>query len=206
MSGGATKDDDPFAGYTPVKPAIPVVDTEVPDIPQDRRYRSRKRKESGNLVRTVRIVLLGIVSLVLIGVIAVVAGGFFHERSVGEMVPELADYSNCAKPLTDTGRSIRAKVGDLPVVRMIPWGRKQEQESGCVSPISVATSNVTLQATRMKNAQRVADGDAFAFDASGAGDSPAAIREPETSRPGRRAVNPELKRFKSGGRKGKALR
>lgn len=124
MSGKAVRGDDPFAGYTPVKPAVPVVDVEVPDLPQDRRCRSRKRKESGDLVRTAGLLLLGIVSVTLIGVIGVVAGGFFHERSVGEMVPELADYSNCTKPLTDMGRSIRARIGDLPVVRMIPWGRE----------------------------------------------------------------------------------
>ena len=203
MSGGAIKGDDPFAGYTPVKPAIPVVDAEVPDLPQRRRYRNRKRKESGNLVRAVRLVLLGIVSLVLIGVIAVVAGGFFHERSVGEMVPELADYSDCAKPLTDMGRSIRAKIGDLRVVRTIPWGR--EQEPGCGVSIPAATSNVLLQASRMKAAQRIADGDAFAFDASGE-DAMTAVPEPRSSQSGKRTVDPDLKRFKTGGRKGRTLR
>lgn len=206
MSGEAARGDDPFAGYTPVRPAVPVVDSEIPDFPPDRRYRSRKRKESGDLVRTAGLVLLGIVSLALIGVIAAVAGGFFHERSVGEMVPELADYSNCAKPLTDMGRAMRAKIGALPVARAIPWGRKREQESGCVSSLSAATSNVLLQASRMKTAQRVADGDAFAFDDPGEGNSVAAAQGPETSRPGKRAVDPDLKRFKTGDRKGRSLR
>lgn len=204
MSGGVTRDDDPFAGYTPVRPAIPVVDAEVPDLPQGRRYRSRKRKESGGLVRTAKLVLLGIVSLALIGVIAAVAGGFFHERSVGEMVPELTDYSDCAKPLTDMGRSIRAKIRDLPIVRTIPWGR--EQESRPVSPIPAATSNVLLQASRMKAAQRVADGDSFAFDASEEGSPTVAVQESERPQPGKRMVDPELKRFKAGGRKGRTLR
>ena len=198
--------DDPFAGYTPVKPAIPVVDAEVPDLPQGRRCRSRKRKESGSIVQMAKLVLLGIVSLVLIGVIAAVVGGFFHERSVGEMVPELASYSDRAKPLTDIGRSIRAKIGDLPVVRTIPWGRKRERESVCVSVIPAATSNVLLQASRMKAAQRVADGDAFAFDDPGEVDLVAAAQGPETPRPGRRTVDPELKRFKTGDRKGRPLR
>lgn len=196
MSGRTIRDDDPFAGYTPVKPAVPVVDVEVPDLPQDGRYRSRKRKESGDLVRTVKLVLLGIVSLALIGVIAVVAGGFFHGRSVGEMVPEFADYSDRLKPLTDMGRSIRAKIGNLPVVGTIPCGREREQESGCVSSIPAATSNVFLQASRMKAAQKVADGDAFAFDSPEEGSPTAPVQEPETS----------LKRFKTGDRKGRSLR
>ena len=205
MSGGTVRGDDPFAGYTPVKPAIPVVDAEVPDLPQGRRYRSRKRKECGNLVRMAGLVLLGIVSLALIGVIAVVAGGFFHGRSVGEMVPELADYSDRAKPLTEFGRSIRARIGDWPVVRKIPLGREREPE--CISSIPAATSNVLLQASRMKIAQRIADGDSVDFDAPGEGDAMTAIREPEaTSRTGKHAVDPELKRFKAGGRKGRTLR
>lgn len=203
MSGGAIRGDDPFAGYTPVRPAVPVVDVEVPDLPQDRRYRSRKRKESGDLVRTVKLVLLGIVSLALIGVIALVAGGFFHERSMGEMVPEFADYSDCVKPLTDIGRSIRAKIGDLPIVRTIP--RDRDQETGCVSSIPAAASNVLLQTARMKTAQRIADGDAFSADASG-GETMTAVLEPETSQSGKRTVDPELKRFKTGDRKGRSLR
>lgn len=203
MSGGAIRDDDPFSGYTPVRPAIPVVDAEVPDLPQGRRYRGRKRKEGGNLVRTAGLVLLGIVSLALIGVIAVVAGGFFHERSVEEMVPELADYSDYAKPLTDMGRSIRAKIGDLSVVRTVPRGR--EQEPGCGSSIPAATTNVLLQASRMKAAQRIADGDAFAFDASGE-ETMTAVPEPQSSQSGKRTVDPDLKRFKTGGRKGRTLR
>ena len=203
MSGGATRDDDPFAGYTPVRPAIPVVDAEVPDLPQGRRYRSRKRKVSGNFVRTARLVLLGIVSLVLIGVIAVVAGGFFHERSVGEMVPELADYSDCAKPLTDMGRAIRAKIGDLPFVRTV----SREREAGRVSSIPAATSNVLLQASRMKACKRVADGDTFAFDAPREGNAMTAVQEPEAMpRTRKHTVDPELKRFKAGGRKGRTLR
>lgn len=203
MSGGAIRDDDPFAGYVPVKPAIPVVDAEVPGLPQRRRYRNRKRKESGNLVRTAGLVLLGIVSLALIAVIAVVAGGFFHGRSVGEMVPELADYSDCAKPLTDMGRSIRAKIGDLPAVGTVHWGRGQE--SGCGSSIPAATTNVLLQASRMRAAQRIADGDAFAFDASGE-DTMTAVPEPQSSQSGKRTVDPDLKRFKTGDRKGRTLR
>ena len=202
MSGRAIRDDDPFAGYTPVKSAIPVVDAEVPDIPQDRRYRSRRRQEGGDVVRTAKLVLLGIVSLVLVGVIAVVAGGFFHERSVGEMVPELADYSDCAAPLTDMGRSIRAKIGDLPIVRTIPWGR----EHRCVSSIPAATTNVLFQASRMKAAQRVADGDSFACDVPGEVDSMTTTQGQEADRPGKRTVDPELKRFKTGGRKGRPLR
>lgn len=205
MSGGATRGDDPFAGYTPVKPVVPVVDVELPDLPQVGRYRSRKRKERGVLVRMVGLVLLAIVSLTLIGVIAVVAGGFFHERSVGEMVPELVDYSDRAKPLTDIGRLIRAKVGGLSIVRAIPW--KRERESECVSTLPPATSNVLLQASRMKAAQRVADGDAFAFDVPGEGDLMTEVQESEPmARTGKRTVDPELKRFKTGGRKGRSLR
>ena len=203
MSGGVTRDDDPFAGYTPVRPAIPVVDAEVPDLPQGRWYRSRKRKESGNFVRTARLVLLGIVSLVLIGVIAVVAGGFFHERSVGEMVPELADYSDCAKPLTDMGRAIRAKIGDLPFVRTVP----REREAGRVSSIPAAASNVLPQADRIEAAQRIVDGDAIGLDAPGEGNAMTAVQEPEAmSRTGKHTVDPELKRFKAGDRKGRTLR
>ena len=200
MSRGKNRKTDPFAGYVPVKPAIPVVDGDVPDIPQDgHRFRARRRKTSGDVARTALLVLLGIVSVALIGIIAAVSCGFIHERSVGEAAPEFADAASWMRPLSDFGREIRAKVGRIPWVDSVTNRVSRTSSREIVAPVA---ANVVRYAAAEKSAQRFADGETVAGEADALEEQP--VAQPVLPRTGR-AVDPALKHFRSNGRKGRAI-
>ena len=200
MSRGKNRDADPFAGYVPVKPAVPVADGDVPDLPQTgRRFRARSRKPHGDAVRTAVLVLLGIVSITLICIIAAVACGFIHGRSVGETVPEFKDAAGWMRPFSDFGRGIRAKAGEMPwiasVTNHVPWPSLR----GVVAPFE---TNVVRYVAAEKSAQRVADGETVADETDAC--EKQSVAQPVLPKTGR-AVDPALKHFRSNGRKGRAI-
>ena len=200
MSRGKNRESDPFAGYVPVKPAIPVVDGEVPDLPQTgRQSRARRRKTHGDAVKTAVLVLLGIVSVTLIAIIAAVSCGFIHGRSVGEAAPELADAVGWMRPLSDFGRGIRARVGDIPWIASVTNHVSWPSLRGVVAPVE---TNVVRYAAAEKSAQRFADGESVADETDAFEKQPAA----QSVLPGTgRTVDPALKHFRSNGRKGRAI-
>ena len=200
MSRGKNRETDPFAGYVPVKPAIPVVDGDLPDIPQaGHRSRARRRKPSGDATRTAFLVVLGIVSVALIGIIAAVSCGFIHGRSVGEAAPELADVAGWMRPLSDFGRGIRAKVGEIPWIGSVTNHVSWPSLRGVVAPVE---TNVVRYAAAEKSVQRFADGETVS-DATDALETQPGAQSvlPKTGR----KVDPALKHFRSNGRKGRAI-
>ena len=200
MSRGKNREPDPFAGYVPVKPAIPVVDGEVPDLPQTgRRSRARSKKAHGDAARTAVLALLGIVSVALIGIIAAVSCGFIHERSVGESVPELANSVGWMRPLSDFGRGIRARVGDIPWITSATNHVSWPSLRGAVEPFE---TNVVRYVVAEKSAQRFADGETAADEMDAFEKQPAAQSVLQGTG---RLVDPALKRFRSNGRKGRAI-
>ena len=200
MSRGTNRGADPFAGYVPVKPAVPVVDGEVPDLPQTgRRSRARRRKSFGDLARTAVLVLLGIVSVTLIGIVAAVSCGFIHGRSVAEAVPEFTDAVGWMRPLSDFGRGIRAKVGGIPRVDPVTNQVPRTSSREIVAPVA---ANVVRYAVAEKSVQRFADGETVADEADALEMQP--VAQPALPKTGR-AVDPALKHFRSNGRKGRAI-
>ena len=200
MSRGKNRETDPFAGYVPVKPAIPVVDGDIPDLPQaGRRSRARRRKASGDVSRTVFLVVLGIISVALIGIIAAVSCGFIHGRSVGEAAPELADSAGWLRPLSDFGRGIRAKVGDVPWIASVTNHVSWPSLRGVVAP---AETNAMRYVAAEKSAQRFADGEVVSDEAEALEKNP--VAQPVLPKTGR-TVDPALKHFRSNGRKGRAI-
>ena len=200
MSRGKNRESDPFAGYVPVKPAIPVVDGDIPDIPQTgRRSRARSLKASGDVSRTVFLVVLGIVSVTLIGIIAAVSCGFIHGRSVGEAAPELADSAGWLRPLSDFGRGIRAKVGDVPWIASVTNHVSWPSLRGVVAPVE---TNAMRYVAAGKSAQRFADGEVVSDEAEALEKNP--VPQPILPKTGR-TVDPALKHFRSNGRKGRAI-
>ena len=200
MSCGKNREADPFAGYVPVKPVIPVVDGEVPDFPQiGRRSHARRRKPSGDAKRTFFLVVLGIISVTLIGIIAAVSCGFIHGRSVGEAAPELADAAGWMRPLSDFGRGIRAKVGDIPWIASVTNHVSWPSLRGAVTPVE---TNAVRYASAENSAQRFADGESVADTADTVSGQP--VAKPALPKTGR-TIDPSLKHFRSNGRKGRAI-
>ena len=200
MSRGTNREADPFAGYVPAKPAIPVVDGEVPDLPQTgRRPHVRRRKTAGDATRTVFLVVLGIISVMLFGIIAAVSCGFIHGRSVAEAAPEFADVAGWLRPLSDFGRGIRAKIGDVPWIASVTNHVSWPSLRGALAPIE---TNVVRYAAAEKSAQRFADGEMVADETETLEKQP--LAQPVLPKAGR-TVDPALKHFRSNGRKGRAI-
>ena len=200
MSRGKNRESDPFAGYVPVKPAIPVVDGDIPDLPQTgRRSRARRLKASGDVSRTVFLAALVTISVTLIGIIAAVSCGFIHGRSVGEAAPELADSAGWMRPLSDFGRGIRAKVGDVPWIASVTNHVSWPSLRGVVAP---AETNAMRYVAAEKSAQRFADGEVVSDEAEALEKNP--VAQPVLPKTGR-TVDPALKHFRSNGRKGRAI-
>ena len=200
MSRGANRDADPFAGYVPVKPAIPVVDGDVPDFPQaSRRFRARRQKASGDASRMVFLVVLGVISVTLISIIAAVSCGFIHGRSVGEAAPEFADAAGWMRPLSDFGRGMRAKVGDVLWIASVTNHVSCPSLWGVVAPVE---TNVVRYVAAEKSAQRFADGETVVGEMDALEKQP--VAQPVLLKTGR-TVDPALKHFRSNGRKGRAI-
>ncbi len=142
---------------------------------------------------------LGIIAVTLIGIIAAVSCGFIHGRSVGEAAPELADSTDWMRPLSDFGRGIRAKVGDVPWVASVTNHVSWPSLRGVVTPVE---TNAVRYASAEKSAQRFADGESVADTADAVSGQP--VAKPALPKTGR-TIDPSLKHFRCNGRKGRAI-
>ena len=196
MSAKANRASDPFAGYTPVKSAIAVVDGDVPDIPQAGRRRVKRRKRTGNLAETFKLALLGVVSAALIATIAAVTYGFIYGHSSRTADPDVATLLEPVRPLADWGRGLRAKAREVSVLKPLDHlADRCSRADESPSVVSAAVTNVVLHRRRLAEAQRFADGEDVNFkDADGASEE---ARKSDSSirgfRTGGRPVRPITK-------------
>ena len=238
---GKASGRDPFAGYTPVKVSVPVVDQpESPaERPRGRKYRFSKGKESGDLSRTARLVLILIASAALLLAVAAFSFGVIYDKPVRQVDPELADMADDIRPLVDAGRSVRRRVVGF-VSEAFPSGgggqradksddgRAQKSESAKTNVLSSVASGVVRVSEhkeRVRCAEKLADGsgnpaetasavDGEASSGDGDGGENAATAKPARltptgtgakDDPPRRNVDPRLKEFYNGGRKGRSM-
>ena len=113
---GKASERDPFAGYTPVKVPVPVVDLFKPEEEKPscgKKYKFGGKRESGTLSRTVVLVVALLVSAVLVLVVAAFSFGVIYDRPVQEAVPELASFVDDIKPLAEAGGIARRRVADV---------------------------------------------------------------------------------------------
>lgn len=198
MSGKAHS-EDPFAGYTLVKGAVPVVD-EMPQqsvVGTSRKYRFGKKRE-GNVSRTVKLLGLLAASALLIALIAAISYGFIYEQQVEEPLPEAA--TNRIQQLAAFGRDVREKVRAVLPER---FGSEAAKERGAVGTNRVLSLEKAFpvlggfldKRKRMKLAVR---GEEFEMEEAPVATTNAAPVVPK------REVDPALKRFK-GGRGGRRI-
>ena len=114
---GRPSERDPFAGYTPVKVPVPVVDVGVlPSVGGPRRARKYKfggdGKSSGMLHNVMALVIL-LVSVVFVAALSAFFFGVIYDRPVQQAVPELGEYADGVNPLVEAGRSVRRHVMDV---------------------------------------------------------------------------------------------
>ena len=112
---GKASERDPFAGYTPVKVPVPVVDLFKPEEEKPscgKKYKFGGKRESGTLSRTVVLAAVLLVSAVLVLVVAAFSFGVIYDRPVQEAVPELASFVDDIKPLAEAGGIVRRSVAD----------------------------------------------------------------------------------------------
>ena len=113
---GKASERDPFAGYTPVKVSVPVVDIfksedEKPSC--GKKYKFGGKRESGTLARTVVLAAVLLVSAALVLVVAAFSFGVIYDKPVQEAVPELSSFADDIKPLADAGGVVRRRVADV---------------------------------------------------------------------------------------------
>lgn len=197
MSGKAHS-EDPFAGYTPVRGAVSVVDEMSPQpvAGVSRKYRFGKNQE-GNVSRTVKLLALLVVSALLIALIAAVSYGFIYEQQVEEPLPEVA--TNRIQRLAAFGRNVREKIRGVVPEGFV--GAAAEDRGSATNGVSLVEKAFPVIGTflgkskRMKQASR-------GEDVEMVGESVAATNAmPEVKK---REIDPALKRFK-GGRRGRTI-
>lgn len=113
---GKASERDPFAGYTPVKVSVPVVDIFKQDEEKPSRgkkYKFGGKRESGTLSRTVVLAAVLLVSTALVLVVAAFSFGVIYDKPVQETVPELSSFADDIKPLADAGGVVRRRVADI---------------------------------------------------------------------------------------------
>ena len=222
---GKASGRDPFAGYTPVKVSVPVVDQpESPaERPRGRKYRFSKGKESGDLSRTFKIVLLLIVSALLLVVVAAFSFGVIYDKPVRQVDPELVDVTDEIQPLVDAGRSVRHRVvGTVSEVFLSGGsgqsagksdnGKAQKSEPAATNILSSVASGVVRMSEhkgKVRCAEKLVDGpDEVDGDEDAAKAKPArqaAAGAAAKADPPRRNIDPRLKEFYNGGRKGRSM-
>lgn len=113
MTRDASK-HDPFAGYTPVKVAIPVVD--IPDAPPDenhsrgRKYKFGGKGEAGDALRTAILAITLVLSVLAILAVAAFTYGVIYDKPINDEANGLRECTERIKPLVDAGRDIRERV------------------------------------------------------------------------------------------------
>ena len=224
MSRNSRTDVDPFAGYTPVKVRVPVADAVSDDVAQHppERYRFKKNRPSNDAVAVGKLVLLAAVILLSVSLVAMFAYGFIYERPVEEKAPELTEFADQIRPLASAGERAReltrALVDKVSCAR--PARQVQSGESRAALSCAMVT-NVVLHKKRVDAVEKmVGQGDVGTAsvdsgDDEGATDSGtafAAVDKSVTAKPRvhpekpKRVVDPHLKRFYNGGRKGRPIR
>ena len=113
---GKASERDPFAGYTPVKVPVPVVDLFKPEEEKPscgKKYKFGEKRESGSLSRTVVLAVVLLVSAVLVLVVAAFSFGVIYDMPVQEAVPELSGFADDIKSLAEAGGVVRRRVADV---------------------------------------------------------------------------------------------
>ena len=113
---GKASERDPFAGYTPVKVPVPVVDIfkqEDESSPRGRKYKFGGKREPGTLSRTAVLVAVLLVSAALVLAVAAFSFGVIYDKPVQEAVPELSGIADDIKPLAEAGGVVRRRVADV---------------------------------------------------------------------------------------------
>ena len=113
---GKASERDPFAGYTPVKVSVPVVDLfkqedEKPSCGKKCKFGGKR--ESGTLSRTAVLVAVLLVSAALVLVVAVFSFGVIYDKPVQEAVPELSSLADDIKPLAEAGGVVMRRVAGV---------------------------------------------------------------------------------------------
>lgn len=154
--------NDPFAGYTPVRMAHPVVDEDVPELapsrpPPRRRRPGVWRRWWAKAWGVCLCVTSWLVVAVAVTALGCVAYGWFYGRPVTDEFPGLPGCVRSVNALSSLGRAAHARVagpgGVNAVCCAIPAGGN--------APGDHRTRAETLGATRQKaleDAQRFADG------------------------------------------------
>jgi len=143
---GKASERDPFAGYTPVKVSVPVVDIfeQADEKPSSRgkKYKFGGKSESGSLTRTVVLAAVLLVSAALVLVVAAFSFGVIYDKPVQESVPELTCFADDIKPLAEAGGVVRRRVaGVVEDVRASIAGKNEGEESASEAEQSPSTTN-----------------------------------------------------------------
>ena len=195
MMSGKNSPPDPFAGHMPIV-RFPSVDSEpssdIPDLPKPKKYSFRK-KEKKNSVRT----LVGFVQVAIFAfavlLIAVFAYGFIYRESFAEPSPLLGSLTNQVQRLAAVGMDVRLSFDALvqtnaPVRSHAPVRAHAPVQVNASAygdapvqidvPVRAHASIQTNATTRAANASAVKS---------------------------KRRIDPEMKRFYNGGRKGRTM-
>ena len=157
---------DPFAGYTPVKVAHPVVDEDVSDLePAVRAKRWKPPRRTGRGSDVLRLFVL-LAVLLLAGVGVTVVGSFvygcFYKRPVTDEIPELAVCARQVNALSDWGRQTRSRLSGLVgtnLLRRLSWGGGPATATNAVGrAVKRVTDFGDARRQKMSEAQRFADG------------------------------------------------
>lgn len=155
---------DPFANYTPVKVAHPVVDMDVPELVvpspwRGRRHRRHRRwlDKSWHAFRGLAFWLCVATAVTLIGIIAY--GGIYN-RPVTDEIPALAVCAREANALSGWGQTLRARFA-----KAIGPQRGARRRTNGGSPATVVSETIERaenmgaeRQKRMLEAQQFADG------------------------------------------------
>ena len=164
MKGNASK-RDPFAGYKPVKVAMPVVDIfESPDEkPCAPRKKGRKpgkggKGESWRPLKATALAAVLVVSAVLVLVVAAFSFGIMYDKPVQEVAPELADYADEIKPFADAGRSVRERVLDVVAKGGESLDMRSKPATNPVASVASGIVNVSTYRERVQLVETAFDG------------------------------------------------
>lgn len=231
MRGNASK-RDPFAGYKPVKVAIPVVD--IFESPAEKPCAAGKReRRSGNggrggsarLLRAAALAAVLVFSAALVLVVAAFSSGIMYDKPVQDVAPELAGYADEIKPFADAGRSVResvlgvvAKGGELLDMRSKPATNQ-------VASVASGIVNVSTYRKRVQVVETAFDGssgnvDTTLPDANASAGLQQEVKQEQKPRakatarnsvpsdakkPGGRVIDPRMKEFYNGGMQGRRV-
>ena len=204
MSAAAGHDADPFAGYTPVKvKALAAEGGEEKSLPAPtRRYRFGKKRE-GDFARTGKLFAIGIASLILVVGIAAVAHGVIYARPAdGEELDFLSSYTNQIRRLGDWGREARAKVETAVLTRWTGTDEKAMTNRRLVP----AVTNVVAHRQRVSQVHREVEGGTVPPIVDSGDETSVTAGQMDKPTAEKRTIDPSLKRFYNGGRKGRAIR